>query len=90
MHFIGNGSVDVFLTVVIKKKKNMIEDDSKHGKTVELKEGGEVQPPDEYEVKQEFIKRLDEGSYFGEVALITNLKWTTTVRTNVYSTIAHM
>lgn len=39
-------------------------------------EGGADDDQDEYQYqgKQEFIRRLEEGTYFGEVSLITNLK----------------
>ena len=34
--------------------------------------------------------RLEEGSYFGEISLITNLKRTTTIKTVDYATIAYI
>ena len=38
----------------------------------------------------EYLDRLHEGEYFGEISLITNLKRTTTVKTVDYATIAYM
>jgi len=36
------------------------------------------------------IARLREGNYFGEVALITNLKRTATAKANDYTTLAYL
>jgi len=63
----------------------------KFNKVKELKEGGaEEDPEDKYELKSEVIDRIEEGRYFGEISLITNLKRTCTIKTSVYSTIAYI
>lgn len=55
-----------------------------------LFEGGTLEEIPEYFQNTEYLGRLNEGSYFGEISLITNLKWTTTVKTIDYATIAFM
>jgi CRP-like cAMP-binding protein len=37
-----------------------------------------------------FVRELGEGEYFGEVALITNLKRTATINTKDFTTLAYM
>ena len=80
MYFISTGYVEVFLrTTKLKKAKTLNPD---------------VTPIDEslnesqFVSKEERIARLKDGLYFGEIALITNLKRTTTVKACDFLTLA--
>lgn len=77
MYFLSAGAVDIFLTV--EKQINK--------KDLSLEEG---EPTVNIENKEIRIERLREGSYFGEVALITKLKRTATARAIDYTTLAYI
>ena len=64
MYFLSAGAVDIFLSIEKQAKKGETPGDDKSLQAVENKE-----------IR---IERLREGSYFGEVALITKLKRTAT------------
>jgi len=75
MYFLSAGAVDIFITVEKPSKKQ---------------ENAEENNPLAIENKEIRIERLREGSYFGEVALITKLKRTATARAIDYTTLAYI
>jgi CRP-like cAMP-binding protein len=93
MYFVGSGIIDIYLTVEKvkkadkKKAKEENEDDKEESKTGEEADEDEIKVG-EIEKKENRIQRLREGSYFGEVALITRLKRTATAKAYEYTTLA--
>lgn len=83
MYFLSQGGVDIFLTI---EKAKVGHKDEEHGIKGSYNGGshGEV------EKKEIRIDRLREGSYFGEIALITKLKRTATARAIDYTTLAYI
>ena len=106
MFFIGNGEVDIFLTIYSKKKLD--ENSMRQGpekkkvkgkKKYVLFEGGhneeehhnfQVAIEPEFYKYTEYISRLHEGAYFGEISLISYFNPATTEKTVDYATIAYM
>lgn len=88
MYFISSGTVDVFLTIEKCQK------DSKKGLKRQEHEVGLQSDniPDGSTLTKHVIciNKLMNGSYFGEIAMVTNLKRTTTVKATDYTTLAYL
>jgi CRP-like cAMP-binding protein len=87
MYFISSGTVDVYLTSEksqAKKKPNVDRPD--------IESESEFSEDEESALLRSEIRinRLSTGSYFGEVAIVTNLKRTTTVKAFEYTTLAYL
>lgn len=89
MYFISNGTVDVFLTTekyqkdLNKKPDRNADDDIDSHSDFSDEENALLR----HETR---INRLMSGSYFGEIAMVTNLKRTTTVKAVDYTTLAYL
>lgn len=87
MYFISSGMVDVFLTV--EKYQNEIKNQNVDQPNIDS--DSEFDNDENTLMKHETrINRLMSGSYFGEIALVTNLKRTTTIKSVDYTTVAFL
>lgn len=87
MYFISSGAVDVFLTIEKPNRdsKKSIKDKSQDKSNSDF--GMEDNSLTRHVVR---INKLGSGSYFGEIAMVTNLKRTTTVKAVDNTTLAYL
>lgn len=76
MYFINTGIIDIYLTT---------------NKKVKAKNADDTKNADDKKTTDEIrIARLSDGTYFGEIGLITKLKRTATAKASDYTTLAYL
>ena len=88
MYFISSGTVDVFLTI---EKCNTDPKKLLRVPDPEVDSQSDFESEENDLVKHVIrINKMMSGSYFGEIAMVTNLKRTTTVKAVDYTTLAYL
>ena len=90
MYFIASGEVEVYLSIEVSKKDIREEREDNEAELDSESDFDDDDEENQFVVQQNKIGKLKKGDYFGEVALITNLKRTTTIKSVDYSTVAYL